>query len=132
MYTLLLVPLQSKSPCLRLHILWLSQRLWLLRHSFPLKAYGWLPTRKIDHFLRAHQGVTSFPIFRLTLVLGFSLFTGFIVSTCWSVANQPTTYPFPFGTSLPAFWLVLHYDDLVKRFVFLSMTSYARRDSALG
>lgn len=72
------------------------------------------------------------PNFRLALVLGFSLFTGFIVSASWSVTNQPTTYPFPFGTSLTAFWLVLHNDDSVKRFVFLSMTSYARRDSALG
>jgi hypothetical protein len=75
---------------------------------------------------------TSFPIFRLTLVLGLSLFTEFIVSAYWSVANQPTTNLFPFGTSLSAFWLVLHNDDSIKRFVWLSMTSYARRDSTLG
>lgn len=37
-----------------------------------------------------------------------------------------------FGTSLTAFWLVLHNDDSIKRFVWLSMTSYVRRDSALG
>ena len=98
----------------------------------PPMACGWLPTQEIDHFLRAHRGVTSFPIFRLTLVLGFSLFTGFVVSACWSATNQPTTNPFPFGTSLSAFWLVLHYDDSIERFVFLSMTSYARRDSTLG
>ncbi|MBD0264686.1 MAG: hypothetical protein ICV78_18785 [Tolypothrix sp. Co-bin9] len=83
-------------------------------------------------FPESASGGYFVPNFRLTLVLGFSLFTGFIVSACWSVANQPTTYPFPFGTSLTAFWLVLHYDDSVKRFVFLPVTSYARRDSTLG
>ena len=72
------------------------------------------------------------PNFRLTLVLGFSLFTGFVVGAIWSAANQPATHPFPFGTSLSAFRLVLHNDDSIKRFVFLSMTSFARRDSALG
>ncbi|WP_156818226.1 hypothetical protein [Mastigocladopsis repens] len=36
------------------------------------------------------------------------------------------------GQAQTAFWLVLHNDDSVERFVFLSMTSYARRDSTLG
>jgi hypothetical protein len=59
-------------------------------------ASGWLPAQEFDQFLRAYEGFTSFPIFRLTLVLGFSLFTGFIVNAYWSATNQPTTNPFPF------------------------------------
>ncbi|WP_334731218.1 hypothetical protein [Nostoc sp.] len=95
--------------------------------DFRLATYS-----KFGPVLESTLGGYFVPNFRFTLVLGLSLFTEFIVSAYWSVANQPTTNLFPFGTSLSAFWLVLHNDDSIKRFVLLSMTNYARRDSTLG
>jgi hypothetical protein len=44
-----LVPLSSRSSSPRQHILWLSQRRWLLGESYSTFAYRWFLAHQIDH-----------------------------------------------------------------------------------
>ena len=93
-YSPLLISLPSTSPSPRLLILWLSQRLLLLRESHLCAVSGWyLLIDENYSSMRTAQGY-SVPNLRLALNLGFHSSPGFFGSISGSIAELPSPYPY--------------------------------------
>lgn len=90
------------------------------------------PAQGIDLLLRATHRDYFVPDIRLTLYLGRHYLPGLLEVITGLNSPASSVYPLPFGTSLSALFGWFEVTIAKRVFVFLSVYSYARRDSTLG